>query len=248
MTWLVICSIHDEAAGWAYRGLRDLGLDPLAHVTDADLLAGAVWSHRLGRNAATAGLRLADGRVVDGRAVRGTLNRLSYLPPGIVGLLPERDREYGLHELYALLLSWLAALPGPILNPPDPRGLCGAWRHPAEWAALAGAAGLSAAPYRFDLDGADAATPYTIGAEDAIVVGSHVFSRLPLSAADYDACRRLAVLARTPLLGLTLRVGARPDPAGVELASATPFPDLRAGGRALLEALAEALHHEGASP
>ena len=39
------------------------------------------------------------------------------------------------------------------MNPPDTRGLSGAWRSPAEWAVLAGEAGLAAAPVVVRLGG-----------------------------------------------------------------------------------------------
>jgi hypothetical protein len=57
-----------------------------------------------------------------------------------------------------------------------------------------------------------------------------------------DACRRLACLAQTPILGLVFSCatcGGTP-----EVAAATPLPDLRAGGPELIEALVVALQGE----
>ena len=93
---------------------------------------------------------LADGRTIDSAEIAGTVNRLTYVPPLLVDALVDDDRQYGLQELSALVMSWLASLPAPTLNPPDTRGLSGAWRSPAEWALLAGEAGLDAAPVLFD--------------------------------------------------------------------------------------------------
>ena len=153
------------------------------------------------------------------------------------------DRQYGLQELSALVMSWLASLPAPTLNPPDTRGLSGAWRSPAEWAVLAGEAGLAAAPVVFDSAaepaggiGWYAMGPYGPFVEDVIVVGEAVFSGADLPPSAVDACRRLAASSSTPMLGD--RVRRRWDGAGLGV---TPLPDLRAGGDAAIEAVAEAL-------
>jgi hypothetical protein len=54
-------------------------------------------------------------------------------------------------------------------------------------------------------------------------------------------CRRLAELSHTALLGIEFTT----DPAGPwTFAGATPVPDLRLGGEALLDALASALRGE----
>ncbi len=175
MGWLVITAEGDEAGRWAAERLAFAGLEPLVVVTDADL-AGAIWDHRVGNDGTASRLTLGDGRVVDSGEIRGTLNRLQVAPPPP---LAAEDREYGFHELSALLMSWLASLPGPMLNPPDTRGLAGAWRSPAEWAVLAAEAGLRAAPVTVDPDsewpgdgsGWRAWPPYAPVAEDVIVVG-----------------------------------------------------------------------------
>jgi len=237
MTWLVVASEPDAAARWAAGRLRAAGCSPLALVTDADL-AGATWEHRLGNDGGGTRLALADGSVIDSATVRGTLNRLTHVPPALVAPMGPDDRAYALQELSALVLSWLASLPGPVLNLPDPRGLCGAWRPPAEWALLASDAGLC--PVTVD----GAAPPGAAGAwrvwsphspvpGDAIVVGDAVFAVRELDPATVAACRCLAARAATPILGLAFD--------GDRLAGVTPLPDLRDGGDDLVEELAGAL-------
>ncbi len=242
MVWLVIAGDYDEAARWAAERLPSAGLDPLLFITDTDL-AGGTWDHRLGADGAATRLTLADGRVIDSREVQGTLNRLQLAP--LPPLAPE-DRDYGFHEMSALMMSWLASLPGPVLNPPDTRGLAGAWRSPAEWAQLTAEAGLPAAQVTIDTaaewsegEGWRMWPPFAQIHEDVIVVGRAVFALQPLDESTLAGCRQFACLAQTPLLGIVFSCGTcggTPEIVGV-----TPLPDLRAGGQELIEALAVAL-------
>ena len=254
MPWLVLCALGDEAGRWAFDGLRDRATDQVELVTDADLV-GAVWDHRIGEAGVASEVRLGDGRRLRSDEIRGTLNRLTHAPPALTGLLAPADREYGYAEYSALLLSWLAALDGPILNPPTTRGLSGAWRSNLEWASLVVEAGLGCVPAAADSDDPDdRATwvPWPAGAsiiEDAIVVGDVVFSARRLDRASRDACRRLAVLAGTPILGLAFAPAGRNGRAGApRIRGATSLPDLRAGGEPLLSALADTLRTTAIEP
>lgn len=242
--WLVLASEFDEAGRWVAEQLAATGTEPVCFVTDTDLV-GARWCHHLAGDSASTCIALADGRTIDSVDVAGTVNRLTHVPPVLVEELVDDDRQYALQEVSALVMSWLAALPAPTLNPPDTRGLSGAWRAPAEWAVLAGAAGLDAAPVVFD--SADeryaggpgcwggAATPIPF-ADDVIVVGRSVFAADRLAQETADACRRLAELAATPILGISFAAGVGSPVTGV-----TPLPDLRAGGDDLIDALVDAL-------
>ena len=169
------------------------------------------------------------------------------MPPDLAGSLVVEDRQYALQELSALVMSWLASLSTPTLNPPDTCGLSGAWRSPAEWALLAGEAGLEATPVVFDSASEQALGPYPWYAwgphapfvEDVVVVGNVVFAGVELARPVVDACRRLAALSATPLLGVAFADGGTSPVIGI-----TPLPDLRAGGEAMIAALAEALAGE----
>jgi hypothetical protein len=251
MAWVVLSEAHDPAAAWAAAGLRALGLEPLEHVTCADL-EEAIWEHHVGVDGARTVVQLPGGRRLDSAVTRGALNRL-LCAPGLVSRagLPEADRLYALHERHALALSWLHSVAGRVLNPPDPRSLCGGWHHPAEWAVLAGRAGLGALPWRLAAHAAlpggegslagDGTWSAWRGSEDVIVAAGRVFSREPLDPVTVDGYRRLAALAGAPVMGVWLTAVNGGPPM---LAGATPVPDLRAGGVALLEALAEALGGE----
>lgn len=243
MTWLVLAAEGDDCAGWVADGLADAGLDPLCVVADTEL-AGATWTHRIDGDATTTRVDLSDGRSIDSSDIRGTFNRLTYLPPAIADSLAADDQLYGLQEISALMMSWLASLPGPTVNPPDTRGFCGAWRSSGEWALLAGQAGLRCAPVYFD-SASDGPGPgrgwrdsgaYVPFAEDVIVVGDAVFSRDDLDPDDIGACRRLAALASTPVLGIAFAADGTHEVAGI-----TPLPDLRSGGDAVITAIADAL-------
>ena len=94
------------------------------------------WDHRIGRSGIVLELDLADGRRFSRKDSTGVLNRLSYLPSAWVQRVGGPDRDYALQEMYAFFLSWLHSLPGPLLNPPVPQGLCGNWRHPSAWTFL----------------------------------------------------------------------------------------------------------------
>jgi hypothetical protein len=252
MSWLVLASEVDEAARWAAGRLPGAGLEPLRFVTDAEL-AGATWDHRLDDDGVATTLTLTDGRVIRSSEVKGTLNRLVQVPAGLITALAPADRDYAFHEFSALFMSWLASLPGPILNPPETRGLGGAWRSPAEWAMLAAESGVRSARVSFDsanewpyAGGWRAWPPYAPIEEDVIVVGEAVFARDPVDAATLAAYRRLARRAGTPILGIAFACATCGG--SQDVVAVSPLPDLRAGGDELIEALAAALRGDGKVP
>ena len=241
--WLVLCDSTDAPARWAHAGLRNRGLEPVELLTSDDL-AHARWVHHVDAAGARVEVELCDGRAFRGDSVRGTLNRLLYPPQGNLLLIHPSDRSYVVQELMAFFMSWLHALPGPVLNAPTPECLCGRARSLAEWLWLAGRAGLATRRCRLSSEDPPGQPSLHVRVPDAdpdlrtlFVVGDHVVGA-PAPAAIRDGCRRLAVLARTALLGLEFSLGTR---GSWELAGATCLPDLRLGGDALLDALASSL-------
>jgi hypothetical protein len=236
--WLVLCSAYDIPALWAYQGLRARGLAPVELVS-AELLTNTLrWEHRLGSAGVSINISLADGRVIRGDRVRGTLNRLLSLPFEYFQMASPVDRQYATQEMNAFFMSWLYALPAPVLNRPTPQGLCGHWRHPVEWHILAAKAGLPTAVCRqssFDTlatsyPGSQPATTL-FAVQDRIVGG-------PAPGFIVEGCRRLAELSGTAVLGIDFRH----SPEGPwTFAGCTPMPDLRLGGAAILDALADTL-------
>ena len=239
--WLLLCAADDVPALWAATRLTARGLDPLVVLTPELLHYSFRWEHRLHSDGASSvSFTLAGGRRIDSAAIRGVLNRLPFVPPHIVGRLVAADRQYALQEWTALHMSWLSSLRAPVLNLPVMEGLCGAWRHPSEWAYLAGEAGLTTEVYRQGVPGGTAvphaatttrgaAMVRTVIAIDGQGIDEHLAEDL------CDSCGRLGVLAKTRLLGVDLdaRTGA--------FIGASPRPDLREGGEPVIEALFSSL-------
>jgi hypothetical protein len=239
--WLVLAHESDDSARWAHAGLGARGLAPVELVL-AEQLAAARWVHRVGRGAADVAAELPDGRVIHARALRGALNRLCAAPEGLVPLVAPGDRDYVRQELMAFYMSWLQALPDPVIGRPCPQGLCGAWRHLSEWRWLAARAGLSTPPYTLtshepDTNGYGAPAGAGPGARTVLVVAGRAVDR-EVPAPVREGCERLAALVDAGLLGVDLE----PSGAGAwTFAGASPLPELRHGGEALLDALAAAL-------
>ncbi len=241
--WLVLSSSTDASAHWAYGGLRARGFAPLEMISAEALAYSQRWEHRLGSDGVGISLTLSDGRTISNGEVRGVLNRLTYVPTQ--HLFVTRDHDYMSQEFTAFFMSWLYALPQPVLNRPTPQGLCGPWRHVSEWVLLASQAGLPTLPFRqSSLDTINemkverkvfpAGTPII----QTITVGSHVSSPQKMPPEIDEGCRRLAAMTGTALLGVDF---ARTPAGAWAFAGATPVPDLRPGGEPLLDALATAL-------
>ena len=237
--WLVLSQANDLAALWAARGLAARGLQPLEIVTAEALAYNLSVEHRLTANRPSVKISLADGRVIDGATVRGTLNRIQVFPTEHLRGASATDREYAEQELYALTLSLLYALPGAMLNRPTPQGLSGEWRQPSEWVWLAAQAGLLTLPYE-QSDEREAPTVASLSrltTRTLLVVGDACCdSSAPPSVA--ASCVRLAQLNATGLLGIDFHVTAAGEWVFI---NATPLPDLRLGGEVLLDRLANAL-------
>jgi hypothetical protein len=239
--WLILCEPDDYPALWAFEGLKARGLDPLEIVTSQTLVYGLGWEHRLGGDGAHVSIRLHDARVIESARTRGVLNRLVYLPSGLFSHAPASDRLYAAGEMTALFMSWLAAMPAPMLNRPTAQGLCGSWRHPSEWQMLAARAGLATRPYHQSgcSNGAGSALGYNPTVDGtAFVIGSKVVGPDDLPPAVRDGCAALAAAAGQQLLGIDF---TRDGEHRWTFIGASPRPDLRLGGDALLDALAEAL-------
>ena len=236
----VLCEPTDHAALWAASCLRARGL-AVDVVTATDLAAAERWEHRLGNGSPSIAIQLSDGRQLVGSAMRGVLNRLSFLPAAWLQRIGGADRDYAVQEMYAFYLSWLHALSGPVVNAPMPQGLCGNWRHNSMWYALAGRAGLPMPTYRqsSDDDPTLAWQPRALPAPlTALVVGRHLVAPPALPITLHPACLDLARAAGAALLGIDFA----PDRNGNwQFIGASVMPDLISGGAALIEALAETL-------
>lgn len=235
--WLIVTHDDDPAGPWLRHGLACRQVGEVEVVTAMELLQGATWRHRIGSSGAGFSVRLADGRVIDSTSVRGIVNRIQYVPPVAAAAMTPTDREYFLAEQHGFFLAWLASFPGPILNPPTPRGLSGAWRPPSEWACLAARVGLRHEP----VTSSEAIRPYTwhgtaLG-PGAITVESEIVDT-GLDDAVRHACLRLARLAESPVLGIDFRADGEGVPVFV---GASPCPPLITAGDGVLDAFAYVL-------
>jgi hypothetical protein len=235
--WLVLCAANDLAGLWAARGLANFGLAPLEIVTPEALVYNRSFEHRLTAGQPSVHITLADGRVIDGATVRGTLNRLQVVPYAHLRAASAKDRAYAEQELFALYLSVLQGLSGVMLNRPSPQSLGGDWRHPAEWASLAARAGLITETYEQSDSGATRQAVPTVSVRTVVAVnGECCGARAP--QAILAGCSRLAELAATGILGMDFRTTLESE---WVFQNATPLPDLRVGGHAVLATIAQAL-------
>jgi hypothetical protein len=134
--WLVLCDASDASA-ICVSGLACARHRALELVTAEALSLAEEWEHRIEGDSASVRCRLGDGRSFAGEELRGVLNRLYTAPTGHWRAAPKVDQEYVQQELIAFFLSWLNALPCPVINRPTPQGLCGQWRAESEWVWLA---------------------------------------------------------------------------------------------------------------
>lgn len=248
--WLIACNRGDVAALWAAHRLAERGLEPVEVVSAEALAYSTGIEHRLGDSDPSVRFELADGRRIASEEVSGLLNRLTHAPTEHLGVASEHEREYAMQEVSAFFLSWLTAMPGPVLNRPVPFGLAGPSMGPFQWLALAARAGLPAPVRRAPAaqgqnGGAPHARPESPPVPSCSVVvacGALYGPSLPARLA--TACVRLAELSGADLLGVELRPGASGQ---LEFAAAHALPDLRIGGEPLIDGLADALRAGAAS-
>jgi hypothetical protein len=244
--FLILCASNDYSAQWAHQGLRRLGVAPVELITSEALAYTRSWEHRVGAAGASIRIGLADGRAICSSRVRGVLNRLLSAPQDLVNCAQPTDRDYATQELSSFYLSWLQALPGTVINRPEPQGFCGRWRHTSEWATLAHRAGLPAPPYRQTAQdvpetGYRSLAPPGAPIQYIIVLRGKVFGAV-LPETTRAACTRFAGFAQVEMLGIDL---FRAEDDRWTLAGATPYPDLTVGGELLLAHLAHLFANGG---
>ena len=102
--WLVLCTSDDLPALWVARGLIARGLQPLEVVTAEALAYNQRFEHRLVAGRPSVNITLADGRVIDSKTVRGTFNRLNFIP-GSHLRASSKDRQYAEQRRRIVLLG-----------------------------------------------------------------------------------------------------------------------------------------------
>ena len=87
-------------------------------------------------------IRLRNGVTIDSGDIGVVLNRLRYVTVPQFTRSDRADRDYATMEMYALLISWLTSLRGPVVNRGGSSGLSAVPRSAFEWFRLAAEAGL----------------------------------------------------------------------------------------------------------
>lgn len=142
--FLILANPGDPLADRVHEALRARHGASGARLLTSEELALARWGLRQDGPCVRTEMRLADGATLASQEIRAVLNRLRCVAaPQLAEAGPE-DREYAVMEMHAFLLSWLASLDGPVVNPAGPRHLGGDGIGAAEWLLLAGRAGLAA--------------------------------------------------------------------------------------------------------
>ncbi len=229
--YFVLADPGDEAAHWAAQGLRDRGLNPLEFITPAMLVRSPGWEHRVGTEGTRTSILLPGGQRLESHSAKGVLNRIPYLPVELFEGGRQEDRQYAQQEFTALLMSALSGLTCPVLNRPTAQGSGGSWRHRSEWIMFAARAGLATLPYRQRAGRPEMLAPRA--AHTVFVAGGRA-AGARAAAETREACVRLSEMARTALLGVEFTEDWT-------FANATPQPDLRLGGDAVLDLLRGAL-------
>lgn len=235
--WLVLCDPNDSSALWAGQGLRARGATPVEFVSPVELICAPRLEYRSENGgAAHATAELASGRRIDGRRLRGTLNRAMRMDPPQIQRTAPADRTYVRAEMDAILLAWLGALPAPLFNPAHPTGWAGAQWHPFAWALRAQKAGFRTPPQRCGYAGLEPSADGGHHTSAHLVFGGRTFPTLPSEME--SAAVRLAHSACIPLLGIAITWLANGE---AIFAGAIATPDLRIGGAAFLDALHAAI-------
>jgi hypothetical protein len=140
---LLLANYGDETARAVYEALRGRADAPeLLFLTDRELVSSLGWSQRQADGVTATTLRLSGGRSIETNRLTAVFNRVGYLHPQYFPAFNETDRLYAAGEMFALLLSWLASLRCPVVNPVNVRDLAGGSRSLLAWFQLAGRAGL----------------------------------------------------------------------------------------------------------
>lgn len=255
LSFVVLADPTDEVALWAAAALRRHLGSSVAAVSPADLAFARGFTYSSVAHEQRSRVVLDDGRVLEGRRLRGVLNRLTGVYVEHWRRLGARDATYAEAEMHAAQLAWLHSLGSIVVNPPTPFWLGGTYRRPQQWRATAQRLGLPAPGVR-EVAGSlarsgvgvserdDPRTRYgDPGLSEALSEMSEL-RRLVVHAGrvfgDGDDqtstwARALAREAALPLLGVDVAIDTHGASAVVDV---TSQPDLRIGGEALLASIA----------
>ena len=88
----MLCGPEDRSALWAAQALQDRGL-PVRVVTTQEVVYSTSLRHTVAFGEVTTAVRLADGTLL-GPDLRGTLNRMTWVPTEHLAGAEPADRDY----------------------------------------------------------------------------------------------------------------------------------------------------------
>jgi len=244
--WLILTEPFDPSGAWLSDGLSAYTGQVFRHCTSNDIDRDA----RCERGGATGyewfRLHTSSGTIIDSRTVRGVVNLLLSMPPGLSKRMNPADQAASVRNFAAPFMRWLHHCRGPVFNRPNAQGICGDIRMPAEWVSAAESVGLPCLASEthwsrsswFDRpERVDGLPPI----QRVLVIGETIVSAtegMSVPAHIATACSRLAVQTGAPLLGIDL-VPLRSD--RWCFAASHYRPDLKAGGQPAIDAIAACL-------
>jgi hypothetical protein len=166
-------------------------------VAPVELALAERWAHRVQGRVVRTTFTTRGGITIDSETVVGVFNRLWMVPAPALKVRTE-DREYAQAELHALVVSWLAALRCPVINPASPHALCGSPLSPLRWHVLAHRAGLEPLAMRFTTSQRRFPAPGKIRVASGVALTDHARDPLlavgPAALADATGTRTASML------------------------------------------------------
>ncbi|BDT68111.1 hypothetical protein os1_22930 [Comamonadaceae bacterium OS-1] len=213
---LVLAHASDAGAASVAASVRNLlaGAPVEVWTVRPESLGLAAWSHTVDAHGCAHTRLVLPGRpALHSNQIRAVFNRIQHLPMPQFSQAPPKDRDYAAMELQALVLSWLAACGGCVVQPL--RGQ--PWLTPQlpllHWASAAARCGLPVA----DQSAVAAPAPW-----DATVLVAG-----PLSTGILAGRLGVACVATAQNLGFTLlEFRFQRDSEGATLVDVSPHPEL----------------------
>jgi len=143
MRFLILAHHEDATAIGVAAALRRRHAPNQIRVVSLDeIVLAPKWVYRIEEGHTCTELILHDGTVIQSHDIGVVFNRLQYVSMPHFTTAKREDRDYATMEMFALLVSWLAGLPCPVMNPVSSEGLNGPVYSSAKWQILAGKVGL----------------------------------------------------------------------------------------------------------
>jgi hypothetical protein len=196
MTLLILADAATDATAVRLSLLANESM-PATLVAPVELALAERWVHRVQGRVVRTTFTTRGGITIDSDTVVGVFNRLWMVPAPALQVRVE-DREYAQAELHALVVSWLAGLRCPVINPASPHALCGSPLSPLRWHVLAHRAGLEPLAMRFTTSRRRFPALGKIRVADGVALTDHVGDPLlavgPAALADVTGTRTASML------------------------------------------------------